>query len=133
MSSDGIEPSSIQDDAAGEQSANVHITTILICSDNHIFIEYYECFFIAVWIIVAAEKDEARPHKKTGRAVHYNGSWSRCRTDRSKSCRQKIHKTIQMYCQGPHPDQLQALESLQSKRGTGYGNRKSKRMVLAGA
>ena len=33
MSSDGIE-----DDAAGEQSANVHITTILICSDNHIFI-----------------------------------------------------------------------------------------------
>ena len=32
--------------------------------------------FIAVWIIVAAEKDEARPNKKTGRAVHYNGSWS---------------------------------------------------------
>ena len=26
-------------------------------------------FFIAVWIIVAAEKDEARPDKKTGRAV----------------------------------------------------------------
>ena len=40
-------------------------------------------FFIAVWIIVAAEKDEARPNKKTGRAVHYNGSWSRWRTDRS--------------------------------------------------
>ena len=39
--------------------------------------EYYECFFIAVCIIVAAEKDEARPDKKTGRAVHYNGSCSR--------------------------------------------------------
>ena len=38
MSSDGIEPPSIQDDAAGEQSANLHITTILICSENHIFI-----------------------------------------------------------------------------------------------
>ena len=38
MSGDGIEPPSIQDDAAGEQSANVHITTILICSENHIFI-----------------------------------------------------------------------------------------------
>ena len=47
ISGDGIEPPSIQDDAAGEQSANVHITTILICnpkktilicSDNHIFI-----------------------------------------------------------------------------------------------
>ena len=37
MSSDGIEPPSIQDDAA-EQSANVHITTIIIYSDNHIFI-----------------------------------------------------------------------------------------------
>src|SRR6185503_4014374 len=61
-------------------------------------------FFIAVWIIVAAEKDEARPNKKTGRAVHYNGSWSRWRTDRSRSCRQKIHKTIRMYCQGPHPE-----------------------------
>ena len=38
MSGDGIEPPYIQDDAVGEQSANVHITTILICSDNHIFI-----------------------------------------------------------------------------------------------
>ena len=38
MSGDGIEPPSIQDDAAGEQSAKVHITTILICSENHIFI-----------------------------------------------------------------------------------------------
>jgi len=38
MSGDGIEPPSIQDDAAGEQSTNVHITTILICSENHIFI-----------------------------------------------------------------------------------------------
>ena len=38
MSGDGIEAPSIQDDAAGEQSANVHITTIIICSDNHIFI-----------------------------------------------------------------------------------------------
>ena len=38
MSGDEIEPPSIQDDAAGEQSANVHITTILICSENHIFI-----------------------------------------------------------------------------------------------
>ena len=47
MSGDGIEPPSIQDDAAAEQSANVHITTILICnpkktilicSENHIFI-----------------------------------------------------------------------------------------------
>ena len=33
MSGDGIE-----DDAAGEQSANVHITTILTCIENHIFI-----------------------------------------------------------------------------------------------
>ena len=38
MSGDGIEPPSIQDDTAAEQSANVHITTILICSENHIFI-----------------------------------------------------------------------------------------------
>ena len=38
MSGDGIEPPSIQDDAAAEQSANVHITTILIYSENHIFI-----------------------------------------------------------------------------------------------
>ena len=38
MSGDGIKPPSIQDDAAGEQSANVHITNILICSENHIFI-----------------------------------------------------------------------------------------------
>ena len=37
MSGDGIEPPSIQDDAAGEQSANVHITTILTCIENHIF------------------------------------------------------------------------------------------------
>ena len=78
MSGEGIEAPSIQDDAAaeqddaaGEQSANVHITTILTCIENHIFIlnvyEYYInicVFFIAVWIIVAAEKDEARPDKK---------------------------------------------------------------------
>ena len=47
MSDDRIEPPSIQDDAAGEQSAIVHITTILICNpkktilicrENHIFI-----------------------------------------------------------------------------------------------
>ena len=38
MSGDGIEPPSIQGDAAGEQSANVHITTILTCIENHIFI-----------------------------------------------------------------------------------------------
>ena len=45
MFGDGIEAPSIQDDAAieqddaaGEQSANVHITTILTCIDNHIFI-----------------------------------------------------------------------------------------------
>ena len=45
LSGDRIEAPSIkddataeQDDAAGEQSANVHITTILICSENHIFI-----------------------------------------------------------------------------------------------
>ena len=44
MSGDGIEPPSIQDDAVAESifificSDNVHITTILICSDNHIFI-----------------------------------------------------------------------------------------------
>ena len=38
MSGYGIEPPSIQDDTAGEQSATVHITTILICSNNHIFI-----------------------------------------------------------------------------------------------
>ena len=69
MSGDGIEPPSIQDDAAGEQSANVHITTILTCIKKLYFhlnlYKYYECFFIAVWIIVAAEKDEARPDKKT--------------------------------------------------------------------
>ena len=41
MSGHGIKPPSIQDDAAAEQSANVHITTILICSDNHIFIWIY--------------------------------------------------------------------------------------------
>ena len=41
MSGDWIEPPFIQDDTAGEQSANVHITTILICSDNHIFIWIY--------------------------------------------------------------------------------------------
>ena len=34
MSGDGIEPPFIQDDAAGEQSANVHITTILICNSK---------------------------------------------------------------------------------------------------
>ena len=45
MFGDGIEAPSIQDDAAaeqdgtaGEQSANVHITTILTCIENHIFI-----------------------------------------------------------------------------------------------
>ena len=37
MSGDEIEPPSIQDDDAGEQIGNVHITTILICSENHIF------------------------------------------------------------------------------------------------
>ena len=38
MSGDGNEAPYFQDDAAGEQNANVHITTILICSGNHIFI-----------------------------------------------------------------------------------------------
>ena len=45
MSSDEIEAPSIQDvaaaeqdDAAGEQGANVHITTILTSIENHIFI-----------------------------------------------------------------------------------------------
>ena len=38
MSDDGNEAPSFQDDAAGEQSANVHITTILTCIENHIFI-----------------------------------------------------------------------------------------------
>ena len=38
MSGDAIEPTFIQDDVAGEQSANVYITTILICSENRIFI-----------------------------------------------------------------------------------------------
>ena len=38
MSGDGIEAPSIQDGAAGEYSANVHITTILTCIENHIFI-----------------------------------------------------------------------------------------------
>ena len=38
MSSDGIEAPSIQDDVAGEQNANVHITTILTSIENHIFI-----------------------------------------------------------------------------------------------
>ena len=45
MSGDGIEAPSIQDDAAaeqddtaGEQSANVHITNIFTCIEHHIFI-----------------------------------------------------------------------------------------------
>ena len=45
MSGDGIEAPSIQDDAAaeeddaaGEQSANIHITTIFTCIEHHIFI-----------------------------------------------------------------------------------------------
>ena len=45
MSGDGLEAPSIQDDAAAEQddasseqSTNVHITTILTCIENHIFI-----------------------------------------------------------------------------------------------
>ena len=38
MSGDGIEAPSIQDDAASEYSANVHITTILTCIENYIFI-----------------------------------------------------------------------------------------------
>ena len=38
MFGDGIEPPSIRDDAAAEQNVNVHITTILICSENHVFI-----------------------------------------------------------------------------------------------
>ena len=93
-----------------------------------------------LWMFFYSRLDHRRSRKrrseaqqKTGRAVHYNGSWSRWRTDRSRSCRQKIHKTIRMYCQGPHPDQFQALESFQSKRGMGCGTRKRKRMVLAGA
>ena len=45
ISGDRIEAPSIQDDAAaeqddtaGEQSANVHITTIFTCIEHHIFI-----------------------------------------------------------------------------------------------
>ena len=38
MSGDRIEAPSIQNDTAGEQNANVHITTILTCIKNHIFI-----------------------------------------------------------------------------------------------
>ena len=38
MSGDRIEAPSFQDDVAGEQSANVPITTILTCIENHIFI-----------------------------------------------------------------------------------------------
>ena len=38
MSGDGIEAPSFQNDAASEQSANVHITTILTCIENYIFI-----------------------------------------------------------------------------------------------
>ena len=45
LSGDGIEAPSIQDvaaaeqdDAAGEQSANIHITTIFTCIEHHIFI-----------------------------------------------------------------------------------------------
>ena len=33
--------------------------------------------FVAVWIIVTTEKDEARPDNEIGRAVHYNGGSSR--------------------------------------------------------
>ena len=38
MSGERIEAPFIQDDATGEQSANVHIKTILTCIENHIFI-----------------------------------------------------------------------------------------------
>ena len=41
MSGDRIEAPSIQNDTAGEQSANVHITTTLTCIENHIFIWIY--------------------------------------------------------------------------------------------
>ena len=41
MSGDGIEAPSIQDDAAGEQSANVQITTILTCIKNYISVWIY--------------------------------------------------------------------------------------------
>ena len=38
MFGDGIEAPSIQADAAGEQSANVHFTTIFTYTEHHIFI-----------------------------------------------------------------------------------------------
>ena len=45
MSGDGIQPPSIQDDAAGEQSANVQITTILICNPKKIYLFVVKIIF----------------------------------------------------------------------------------------
>ena len=73
MSGDRCEVPFGDDDAAADQDANVNITTTLfIFSTIHMFVN-----FVATWIIVAAEKDEARPDKEIRRAVHYNGGSSR--------------------------------------------------------
>ena len=48
---------------------------------------YMYVIFKAVWIIATAKKDETRPDKEIGSAVHYNGGSSRWGTDRSHSCR----------------------------------------------
>src|SRR6185312_3681467 len=45
ISGDVIEPPSIQDDAAGEQSANVHITTILICNPKKSYLFVVKIIF----------------------------------------------------------------------------------------
>ena len=87
--------------------------------------------FIAVWIIVAAEKDEARPDKETRRAVHYNRSWSRWRTDRSRCCRQKIHRQSGCIVRDHIPInfRLWKASNLSEERDA---VREKKRMVLAG-
>ena len=41
-------------------------------------------FFVALWIITTAEKNEARSDQEIGRPIHYNRSGSRWQTDRSK-------------------------------------------------
>ena len=73
MSGDRCEVPSGDDDAAADQDANVNITTALfVFSMIHVYVN-----FVAVWIIVAAEKDEARPDKEIRRVVRYNGGSSR--------------------------------------------------------
>ena len=68
--------------------------------------------FVAVWIIVAAEKDEAKPDKKKLEGQYIITEVAPDGEPIApEAAAKKIHKTIWMYCQGPHTDQLQAMES----------------------